>query len=362
VTTVGFLGGGQLARMMALAGVPLGITSSFLDPATDACAGVAGELIVGAYDSPDGLDRLAASADVVTFEFESVPASSAERLASRVAVQPPPRALEVAQDRLSEKRLFEQLGIETTGFLAIDSQQDLDAADRPGVLKTRRLGYDGKGQRVLNGAGDAAGAFDELGGVPLLLEDIVPFDRELSAIAVRGRDGEVRCYPLVENHHAEGILRITHAPAPDLTPELQALGERYVTAVLEQLEYVGVLAVELFQVGARLLANEMAPRVHNSGHWTIEGAQTSQFENHMRAVCGLPLGDVSARGESTMVNLIGGVPDAAAVLAVEGAHLHLYGKAPRPGRKVGHVTVTGGGGWRRIAELAGAPAGTTAAR
>ena len=291
-----------------------------------------------------------------------MPASSAERLASRVAVQPPPRALEVAQDRLSEKRLFEQLGIETTGFLAIDSQQDLDAADRPGVLKTRRLGYDGKGQRVLNGAGDAAGAFDELGGVPLLLEDIVPFDRELSAIAVRGRDGEVRCYPLVENHHAEGILRITHAPAPDLTPELQALGERYVTAVLEQLEYVGVLAVELFQVGARLLANEMAPRVHNSGHWTIEGAQTSQFENHMRAVCGLPLGDVSARGESTMVNLIGGVPDAAAVLAVEGAHLHLYGKAPRPGRKVGHVTVTGGGGWRRIAELAGAPAGTTAAR
>jgi 5-(carboxyamino)imidazole ribonucleotide synthase len=359
---VGFLGGGQLARMMALAGIPLGIRSSFLDPASDACAGVAGDLIVDAYDAPAGLDRLAASADVVTFEFESVPAASAERLASRVAVHPPPRALDVAQDRLSEKWLFAQLGIETTGFVAIDSQGDLDAAARPGVLKTRRLGYDGKGQRVLAGAGDSEGAFDDLGGVPLLLEDLVDFDRELSAIAVRSRDGEVRCYPLVENHHAEGILRVTHAPAPGLTPELQALGERYVTAVLEELEYVGVLALELFQVGAQLLANEMAPRVHNSGHWTIEGAETSQFENHVRAVCGLPLGGIAARGTSTMVNLVGGVPDAAAMLAIDGAHLHQYGKAPRPGRKVGHVTVTGAGDWQRIAELAREAAGASAAR
>ena len=351
---VGFLGGGQLARMMALSGIPLGIGSVFLDPAPDACAGVAGELIVDAYDSADGLDRLAAAADVVTFEFESVPASSAERLASHVAVHPPPRALEVAQDRLYEKQLFERLGIETTGFQPVDSQANLDEAARAGVLKTRRLGYDGKGQRVLADARDAAGAFEALGGVPLLLEDMVRFDRELSAIAVRGQDGDVRCYPLVENHHAEGILRVTHAPAPDLTPGLQELGERYVAAVLDELDYVGVLALELFQVGDRLLANEMAPRVHNSGHWTIEGAQTSQFENHLRAVCGLPLGDVAARGSSTMVNLIGTVPDEAAVLAVEGAHLHLYGKAPRPGRKLGHVTVTGGGDWRRIAELAGA--------
>ena len=358
---VGFLGGGQLARMMALAGIPLGIESSFLDPAADAGAGVAGQLIVDAYDAPDGLDRLAASADVVTFEFESVPASSAERLASHVAVYPPPRALAVAQDRLSEKQLFEQLGIDTTGFLAIDSQEQLDAAGRTGVLKTRRLGYDGKGQHVLESADDVRGAFGDLGGVPLLLEDMVRFDRELSAIAVRGRDGEVRCYPLVENHHAEGILRVTHAPAPGLTPELQALGEGYVTAVLEELEYVGVLALELFQVGDRLLANEMAPRVHNSGHWTIEGSETSQFENHMRAVCGLPLGEVAARGDSTMVNLIGTLPDPAAVLAVEGAHLHLYGKAPRPGRKLGHVTITGGGDWRRVADLAGAPARTAAA-
>jgi 5-(carboxyamino)imidazole ribonucleotide synthase len=359
---VGFLGGGQLARMMALSGIPLGIASVFLDPAPDACAGAAGELIVDAYDSADGLDRLAEAAEVVTFEFESVPASSAERLASHVAVHPPPRALEVAQDRLYEKQLFERLGIETTGFLPIGSQEDLDAAGRAGVLKTRRLGYDGKGQRVLADARDAAGVFDELGGVPLLLEDMVRFDRELSAIAVRSQDGDVRCYPLVENHHAEGILRVTHAPAPDLAPELQELGERYVAAALDELDYVGVLALELFQVGDRLLANEMAPRVHNSGHWTIEGAETSQFENHLRAVCRLPLGDVAARGSSTMVNLIGAVPDEAAVLAVEGAHLHLYGKAPRPGRKLGHVTVTGGGDWRRIAELAGASTAATTPR
>jgi 5-(carboxyamino)imidazole ribonucleotide synthase len=338
--------------MIALAGIPLGVRCSFLDPAADAGAGAAGGLIVGAYDDSDGLDRLAASADVVTFEFESVPASSAERLAARVPVHPPPRALEVAQDRLFEKQLFEQLGIETTRFTAVDSQDDVERAGGLGVLKTRRLGYDGKGQRVLRDAGDAGGSFDALGGVPQILEQLVPFDRELSAIAVRGRDGEVRCYPLVENHHAAGILRVTHAPAPDLTPELQALGERYVTAVMEELAYVGVLALELFQVGDRLLANEIAPRVHNSGHWTIEGAETSQFENHLRAVLGMPLGSVAARGSSTMVNLIGDVPDTAAVLAVDGAHLHLYGKAPRAGRKLGHVTVTGSGDWEHVAELA----------
>ncbi|HEY0388438.1 MAG TPA: 5-(carboxyamino)imidazole ribonucleotide synthase [Gaiellales bacterium] len=351
---VGILGGGQLARMMALAGIPLGVRCSFLDPAPDAGAGAAGALIVGAYDDPEGLDRLAADADVVTFEFESVPASSAERLAARVPVHPPPRALEMAQDRLSEKQLFERLGIETTGFAAIGSQEELEAAGRRGVLKTRRLGYDGKGQRVLREPADASGAFDALGGVPLILEDFVPFDRELSAIAVRGRGGEVRCYPLVENHHADGILRVTHAPAPALTPDLQELGERYVTGIMEELDYVGVLALELFQVGGRLLANEIAPRVHNSGHWTIEGAETSQFENHLRAVLGLPLGSVATRGSSTMVNLIGDVPDAASVLAVSGAHLHLYGKAPRPGRKLGHVTVTEGGDWERVAGLAAA--------
>ncbi|HZI36116.1 MAG TPA: ATP-grasp domain-containing protein, partial [Gaiellales bacterium] len=251
---VGVLGGGQLARMMALAGHPLGITCTVLDPAADACAGAVADLIVGAYDSPDGLDRLARSSDVVTFEFESVPAASAERLAGHVAVQPPPAALEVAQDRLHEKRLFAELGIETATFRAIGSQAELDGGPLPGVLKTRRLGYDGKGQRVLREAGDAQGAFTALGEVPLILEGLVEFDRELSIVAVRASGGEVACYPLVENHHREGILRITHAPAPDAGAALQELAERYARLVLERLEYVGVLALELFQVGNRLLA------------------------------------------------------------------------------------------------------------
>jgi 5-(carboxyamino)imidazole ribonucleotide synthase len=349
---VGVLGGGQLARMMALAGHPLGITCTVLDPAADACAGAVAELIVGAYDSADGLDRLAQASDVVTFEFESVPAASAERLAGHVAVLPPPGALEVAQDRLAEKRLFAELGIETAPFLAIFSQDELDAGPLPGVLKTRRLGYDGKGQRVLRQAGDAGGAFAALGEVPLILEGLVEFDRELSIVAARATDGEVACYPLVENHHREGILRITHAPAPETSTALQELAERYARLVLERLEYVGVLALELFQVGNRLLANEMAPRVHNSGHWTIEGAETSQFENHLRAVCGLPLGSTALRMPCTMVNLIGAAPATAELAAIPRLHVHLYDKAPRAGRKVGHVTVTRGGDWEAAAALA----------
>src|SRR6476646_11691650 len=279
--------------MMALAGHPLGITCTVLDPAADACAGAVVELIVGAYDSADGLDRLAQASDVVTFEFESVPAASAERLAGHVAVLPPPGALEVAQDRLAEKRLFAELGSETAPSRAIGSQAELDAGALPGVRKTRRRGYDGKGQRVMREAGDSEGAFAALGEVPLILEGLVEFDRELSIVAARAADGDVACYPLVENHHREGILRITHAPAPETTAALQELAEHYALLVLERLEYVGVLALELFQVGNRLLANEMAPRVHNSGHWTIEGAETSQFENHLRAVCGLPLGSTA---------------------------------------------------------------------
>jgi 5-(carboxyamino)imidazole ribonucleotide synthase len=340
--------------MLALAGHPLGISCTFLDPAAEVCAGPVGELLVAAYDDPDGLDRLAAASDVVTFEFESVPASSAQRLAGRVAVHPPPPALEVAQDRLSEKTLFAELGIETARFWSVGSQADIEAAagELPAVLKTRRLGYDGKGQLVLREAAQAAGAFAALGGVPQILEELVPFDREVSIVAARSADGDIACYPLVENHHRDGILRVTHAPAPRLEPELQTLAERYARLVMERLDYVGVLAVELFQVGERLLANELAPRVHNSGHWSIEGAETSQFENHLRAVCGLPLGSTELRAPCTMVNLIGGVPALADLTAIEGAHVHLYGKAPRPGRKVGHVTVTEGRTWRGVAELA----------
>jgi 5-(carboxyamino)imidazole ribonucleotide synthase len=352
---VGILGGGQLARMIALAGHPLGISCSFLDPSPDACAGPVGELIVDAYDSPDGLDRLAATSDVVTFEFESVPATSATRLCEQgAAVLPSPESLAIAQDRLLEKRLFGELGIETPAFTAIDSQDDLDGASLPAVLKTRRLGYDGKGQRVLRSDADRDGAFAAMGGVPMIAEQLVEFDRELSIIGVRGQDGSFACYPLVENQHRDGILRVTHAPAPGSAPALEQLGERYLWSLLERLDYVGVLALELFQVGERLLANEIAPRVHNSGHWTIDGAETSQFENHLRAVLGLTLGSPAVQAPSTMVNLVGGVPPLAELAAIDGAHVHLYGKTPRAGRKLGHVTVTGGREWRRAAELADA--------
>ena len=355
MTRVGILGGGQLARMIALAGHPMGLACSFLDPSPDACAGPVGDLIVEAYDSPHGLDRLAAASDVVTFEFESVPATSAARLSDRgAAVLPPPDSLAIAQDRLNEKRLFGELGIETPAFTAVDSQTDLDAAALPAVLKTRRLGYDGKGQRVLRTAADRDGAFAEMGGVPMIAEQLVEFDRELSIVGARGRDGSFACYPLVENHHRDGILRATHAPAPGLSGAIEQLAERYLRSLLEQLEYVGVLALELFQIGDRLLANEIAPRVHNSGHWTIDGAETSQFENHLRAVCGLTLGSAALRTPTTMVNLVGGVPPLTELAAIEGAHVHLYGKSPRRGRKLGHATITGGRDWRRLAELADA--------
>jgi 5-(carboxyamino)imidazole ribonucleotide synthase len=338
---LGVLGGGQLARMLALAAHPLGIGCTCLDPAPDACAGPVSRLIVGAYDDPFGLDALAAASDAVTFEFESVPASSADRLAAAVPVHPPPAALAVAQDRLHEKSMFRELGIDTPEFRQVDSQADLDALELPAVVKTRRLGYDGKGQLVARERTDLGDGFASLGNVPLIAEQLVPFDRELSVIAVRGTGGDVRTYPVVENHHRDGILRLTLAPAPELTTAAQELAAGYMRLLLERLDYVGVLALELFAVGDRLLANEIAPRVHNSGHWTIEGARTSQFENHVRAVAGLPLGACDAIGRSAMVNLIGVTPPAERVLAVDGAHLHLYGKAPRPGRKLGHVTLTG---------------------
>jgi 5-(carboxyamino)imidazole ribonucleotide synthase len=350
---LGVLGGGQLARMLAMAAHPLGVRTTALDPSPDACAGAVAELIVAPYDDPEGLDRLGRVSDVVTSEFESVPAESADRLAASSVVRPNARALAVAQDRLHEKRLFTELGIDTPRFEAIGSQDDIDRMEGPGVLKTRRLGYDGKGQLVVRDESQRDGAFEQLGGVPLIWEELVPFERELSVIAVRGVDGSTAAYPLVENHHRDGILRLTHAPAPGLAAEMQALAEAYARRLLAELDYVGVLALELFQAGNRLIANEMAPRVHNSGHWTIEGSETSQFENHVRAVCGLPLGSTAQRMTCTMVNLIGGAPDVADLAAIEGAHVHLYGKAPRRGRKIGHVTVTSGEpAWRAVDELA----------
>jgi 5-(carboxyamino)imidazole ribonucleotide synthase len=340
---VGVLGGGQLGRMLALAGYPLGLRFRFLEPAAGAPAGHLAEHMAGSYDDPTTLDRFADGLDVVTYEFENVPVAAAAHLAQRVPVYPPPGALSTAQDRVEEKRCFQQLEIPTPAFSPVENRRDLAAAMRvikpPGVLKTRRLGYDGKGQALIRTPADVEMAWQALSGQPLIYEAFVPFNRELSILAVRGRDGATACYPLVENHHRDGILRLSLAPAPDCPPALQALAEEYAGRVLDWLDYVGVLAIELFQVDDTLLANEMAPRVHNSGHWTIEGAVTSQFENHLRAVCGLPLGDTAARGHAAMVNLIGALPNRAAVLAIPGAHLHDYGKAPRPGRKLGHITL-----------------------
>ncbi len=340
---VGVLGAGQLGRMLALAGYPLGLRFRFLDPAPGAPAGQLAEQIVADYEDPAALERFARGLDVITYEFENVPVATAHELARRVLVYPPPEALEVAQDRLVEKHFFQSLDIPTPPFAPVETRDALAAAvaeiGLPAVLKTRRLGYDGKGQYTLREPADVDRAWEALGGAALILEGFVPFERELSILAARGGDGATAVYPLVENHHRDGILHISRAPAPDLASELQSRAETYAACVLDALSYVGMLAIELFQVKDDLVANEMAPRVHNSGHWTIEGAETSQFANHIRAVAGLPLGSPAAIGCSAMVNLIGTVPSTAAMLAVEGAHLHLYGKTPRPGRKLGHVTL-----------------------
>jgi 5-(carboxyamino)imidazole ribonucleotide synthase len=341
---VGIIGGGQLGRMLAQAGQELGIACTTLDPADDSPAARIGPAIVGAYDDPSALDLLASAADVVTYEFENVPVAAVRTLEDRLPVYPLPASLETGQDRLVEKTLFTQVGLPVPMFAAVDDLASLEAAVEavglPAVLKTRRLGYDGKGQTVIHRGELLEDAWRAVGEVPSICEAFVPFDREVSIVAVRGRDGEVRCWPLVENHHREGILRLSLAPAPG-AEALQAVAERHVLAVMERLGHVGVLTIELFVQGETLLGNEMAPRVHNSGHWTIEGAETSQFENHLRAVCGLPLGSTAPRGYAAMLNLIGREPDPAAVLAFPDAHLHRYGKAPREGRKVGHITIRG---------------------
>jgi 5-(carboxyamino)imidazole ribonucleotide synthase len=339
---IGVLGAGQLGRMLALAGIPLGYRFVFVDPSPNAPAAAVGEQIACGYGDAIGREALAAC-QVVTYEFESVPVEAAEALAERVPVFPPPFALRVAQDRLAEKSCFRSLGIPTAPFEAVDSLEDLTRAVQslglPAVLKTRRLGYDGKGQFVLKSAEDIASAWAAVGQAPSILEGFVRFERELSLIAVRGRDGETAFYPLVENHHRQGILRKTIAPAPTLTLDLQDAAEAYAMRILEHLSYVGVLAVELFEAKGALVVNEIAPRVHNSGHYSIEGSRTSQFENHLRAIVGLPLGDTSALSHSCMLNLVGALPKSEAVLSVLEAHLHLYGKSARPGRKVGHITV-----------------------
>lgn len=342
---LGIIGGGQLGRMLGQAGQRLGVQSLFLEAAENPSAGVVGEVIVAPYDEPAALDRLAEECDAVTFEFENVPVDAVRYLAGKVKIFPGPGALEVAQDRLAEKRFFRSRGIETTDFVPVDSLEQLEAAidtlGLPAILKTRRQGYDGKGQQVLASPEQAATAFDALGGVPCILEDVVAFDRELSILAVRDQKGRVATWPVVENRHAGGILRWSVAPAPELPEAVEERARDIVTRILEATEYVGVIAVELFQVGELLFANEMAPRVHNSGHWSIEGAHTSQFENHVRAVLGLPLGSTDVPLPCGCVNLLGKMPELSELLAVPGARVHLYDKEPRPGRKLGHVTVLG---------------------
>jgi 5-(carboxyamino)imidazole ribonucleotide synthase len=342
---VGILGGGQLGRMLALAGYQLGIEFRFFDPSSGAPVGQIGELVAADYDDRTALERFLKGVDVVTYEFESIPLSTVQFVAERVKVYPPVKALETAQDRLLEKKLFQELGIPTPVFAPVESLEDLERAVSqmrpPVVLKTRRMGYDGKGQAVIRDNSSVHSGWKRLAGVPLIVEKYVEFQHELSIIGVRDAKGREVFYPPVQNVHGDGILRKSIVPAPNVTPSTSALAIEYCRRVMGALEYVGVLALELFSVDGSLFANEMAPRVHNSGHWTIEGAETSQFENHLRAVLSLPLGGTSLRGASVMLNIIGHIPSREKVLSVEGAHLHLYGKAPTERRKVGHVTLAG---------------------
>jgi 5-(carboxyamino)imidazole ribonucleotide synthase len=342
---IGVLGAGQLGRMLALAGYPLGLEFKFFDTVADAPAGQLAELMVGKYDDEVALVKFAKGLDVVTYEFENVPVSAVNILERHVNVYPPVKALEFSQDRLTEKTLFRELGIPVPDFYDVTGleslQESLLKTGFPAVLKTRRMGYDGKGQAVLHSEADVEEAWQTLQGNALILEFFIGFEREVSIISVRGKTGETRFYPLVENHHHKGILQRSIAPAPSLTSELQKQAESYARFVLDRLEYVGVLAIEFFVKDSQLIANEMAPRVHNSGHWTIEGAVTSQFEHHIRAVAELPLGSTKTTGSSAMLNLIGVQPKFSEVLKLPNAHLHWYGKSVRPGRKVGHVTLVG---------------------
>ncbi|HEY8509481.1 MAG TPA: 5-(carboxyamino)imidazole ribonucleotide synthase [Steroidobacteraceae bacterium] len=339
--TVGIVGAGQLGRMLALAGYPLGLRFLFLDPAPDAPGGQVAPQLQGAFTDRRLLARLARESDVLTFDWENVSVESLRALPAGTRISPPIAALAAAQDRVGEKRLFEKLRIPTTRWHAVDSRASLERAIRkvglPAVLKTRRLGYDGKGQAVVRSAQEAHSAWENLGSAPLICEEWVPFDCEVSVIGARSRRGEIAIYPLNGNVHAGGILRLTRAPFGP--PAWHRLASRYLRRVLEHFRYTGILTIEFFVRDGKLIANEMAPRVHNSGHWTIEGAVTSQFENHLRAILDLPLGSTRALGHCAMINLIGQMPARQLALATEGLHLHDYGKAPRPGRKLGHCTL-----------------------
>lgn len=341
---VGILGAGQLGRMLAIAGQPLGARFRFFDPNPDSPVRDVGELITADYSDTEALTRFARDLDAVTYEFESIPVAAVDTVARHAPVFPSVQALKTAQDRVLEKRCFQHMGIPTAPSREVASRGDLDKAAHeiglPAVLKTRRLGYDGKGQVVIRDESELPAAWGEVGGVPLILEQFVEFDRELSIIAARSRDGQIAYYPIVENEHDGGILSCSIAPA-DVSESNVRTARDYARGLMAGFDYVGVMALEMFQSGEKLIANEIAPRVHNSGHWTIEGADTSQFENHVRAVCGGALGGCSSRGHSMLLNVLGTDPDAERIRRIPGAHLHMYGKAPSPRRKLGHVTIVG---------------------
>ena len=347
--TIGILGGGQLGRMLALAAAPLGYRCHIFSPEPGGpAAQVSAAETVAAYDDRAALYAFGAAVDVVTTEFENVPASALERLAERVPVRPAAGSLRVAQNRIAEKDFVRGLGLETTPYAAVEVGADNAAADarigRPAVLKTQTLGYDGKGQVMLTEGDDLLMAWrDTLGGRPAILEEFAPIEREVSVIVARAPDGQVACFDPVENRHVNGILDLTLAPA-SLPPALAVEARDGAERIAQALDHVGVLCVELFVTqDDRLLVNEIAPRVHNSGHWTIEGCETNQFAQHIRAVCGLPLGSTARRANACMKNLIGADVERWRALAADPtAHLHLYGKAEtRAGRKMGHVTWLG---------------------
>ncbi len=345
VKTIGIIGGGQLGRMLAMAAAKLGLKTIVLEPQADCpAAQVANQQIIADYADPEALDALAAQCDVITYEFENVPVEAALALERKIAVYPPAKALEVSQDRLLEKQFLNANGIVTAPFRAVDSQEELEAAlaefGGQGVLKTRRFGYDGKGQQVYRKGDNAAGGYAALGSVPLILEGFIAFEREISIIAARTKDGEIACYDPAENVHRNGILHTSTLPAT-ITLETAEAARLAATKLLSGLDYVGVVGIEFFLMqDGTLIANEMAPRVHNSGHWTEAACVISQFEQHIRAVAGLPLGACERHSDCVMTNLIGDdVLEMDTWLARPNVVVHLYGKAEaRPGRKMGHVT------------------------
>ena len=338
---IGIIGAGQLGQMLGIAARDLDIECRFLDPAPAPPAASVGPVISRPFDDADALATLADDCDIVTYEFENVPVEALLQIEGRVTVNPPPEALRISQDRLAEKNLFDSLEIPLAQYRAIDSLAILEDASSsiglPLLVKTRRGGYDGKGQFLIQKENDIGKAWQQLGAHALIAEQWIAFDYEVSVIGVRNADGHIAIYPLTRNEHFAGILRRSRAPID--APQLVKLADHYITKLLNHLNYVGVLALELFVTGERLLANEFAPRVHNSGHWTIEGSATSQFANHLHAISGQRLGPTNCRGHSGMLNLIGSVPEAARRIRDPHCRLHDYEKAARPGRKVGHITV-----------------------